>query len=175
MHEPRPTLAEGLSATLDREWTRQLSRRKISAEIAAHTSLCGMGFRAGHWLSIMATVYNMAVIKERFQYLKTPYGGNYNVRMSNPPTMFDVVTGVISQLQNVSANIHQSTQDRLVQIHKNLDEFGKAMAKGMAKAETEAFDILQTGRMAGPGAALHRPSAPQLSRDLKSSAIPARS
>ena len=125
MHELRQTLADGLSATLDREWTRQLSRRKISARIAANTSLCGIGFRQGHWLSVLATVYNMAVIKEQLQCW-------HNVRMSNPPTMFDVVTGVISQLQNVSANIHQSTQDWLVQIHKNLDEFGKAMAKGLA-------------------------------------------
>jgi hypothetical protein len=66
--------------------------------------------------------------------------------------MFDVVTGVISQLQNVSANINQSTEDWLVQVQKNLDEFGKAMAKGMAeyeKAETEAFDILKRGGWLG--------------------------
>ena len=77
-HELRPTLAEGLSATLDREWTRQLSRRKISARITANTSLCGIGFRPGHWLSIMATVYNMAVIKSGFNTLRRRTVANYN-------------------------------------------------------------------------------------------------
>ncbi|MGB6401470.1 MAG: hypothetical protein WBF26_01390, partial [Candidatus Sulfotelmatobacter sp.] len=72
--------------------------------------------------------------------------------MNDPPTTLDVITGVIGHFQNIATNIQQSTQDWLDQVKKDLDEFGKAVAKGMAeyeKAEAEAFDILKRGGWLG--------------------------
>jgi len=72
--------------------------------------------------------------------------------MNDSPTTLDVITGVISHFQNIATNIQQSTQDWLDQVKKDLDEFGKAVAKGMAeyeKAEAEAFDILKRGGWLG--------------------------
>jgi hypothetical protein len=72
--------------------------------------------------------------------------------MNDTLTTLDVITGVISHFQNIATNIQQSTQDWLDQVQKDLDEFGKAVAKGMAeyeKAEAEAFDILKRGGWLG--------------------------
>jgi hypothetical protein len=72
--------------------------------------------------------------------------------MNTPPTTFEAVFGILQLLSDLPGSLHQSAEEFMAEVQRNLAAISEQMAKGMAeydRVEAEAFEVLKRGGWLG--------------------------